>query len=333
MRFSRHYGYDAAGRRSYMAYGNPATAVPTINPTHQFSFDAFGNTMGLTSDTGTVLAWYRYHPFGTLESSGGNADWLSWNRFTFSTKWHDPATGLHYYGYRWYAPVAGRWPSRDPIEEEGGVNLYGFVENDPTNQVDVLGNIGLNTILNVYVGSIKLFLSLGWEEQAAREAEVLYRRLTLGGLLGGKPFASKMMRRWLNNGGDYQMTKQEASKYVRDKLVKRRFFDKVQADGDGKNGEHVSKAGINVWPHDRDLFFAMNAGFIDFEGCIVWEGEKPTAAIGTFNIRDRYDWNPGEKVTISGVDIKDDWALLVGKHRGAASFDIKEKMKGGIINE
>ncbi|PIE62809.1 MAG: hypothetical protein CSA26_13040 [Desulfobacterales bacterium] len=95
--------------------------------------------MGLTSDTGTVLAWYRYHPFGTLESSGGNAGWLSWNRFTFSTKWHDPVTGLHYYGYRWYDPVAGRWPSRDPIGEEGGLNLYGFVENDGTNQWDYLG--------------------------------------------------------------------------------------------------------------------------------------------------------------------------------------------------
>ena len=31
------------------------------------------------------------------------------------------------YGYRWYNTYTGGWPSRDPIEEEGGVNLYGFV--------------------------------------------------------------------------------------------------------------------------------------------------------------------------------------------------------------
>jgi len=31
------------------------------------------------------------------------------------------------------------WPSRDPIEEEGGVNLYGFVGNDPADSVDILG--------------------------------------------------------------------------------------------------------------------------------------------------------------------------------------------------
>ena len=44
-----------------------------------------------------------------------------------------------YYGYRYYDPQTGRWPSRDPIEEEGGVNLYGFVGNDGVNWWDLLG--------------------------------------------------------------------------------------------------------------------------------------------------------------------------------------------------
>ena len=47
--------------------------------------------------------------------------------------------GVADYGYRWYDPATGRWPSRDPIEEEGGVNLYGFVENDGINRGDYLG--------------------------------------------------------------------------------------------------------------------------------------------------------------------------------------------------
>ena len=53
----------------------------------------------------------------------------------------DSATGLYYYTYRWYDPLTGRWPSRDPIEEDGGINLYGFVENRPISFVDYLGNI------------------------------------------------------------------------------------------------------------------------------------------------------------------------------------------------
>ena len=47
--------------------------------------------------------------------------------------------GVTYYTYRYYDPLTGRWPSRDPIEEEGGVNLYGFVKNDPIKDYDYLG--------------------------------------------------------------------------------------------------------------------------------------------------------------------------------------------------
>lgn len=43
------------------------------------------------------------------------------------------------YGFRYYNPNTGRWPSRDPIEEQGGVNLYGMIANDPVNRWDVLG--------------------------------------------------------------------------------------------------------------------------------------------------------------------------------------------------
>jgi hypothetical protein len=37
-------------------------------------------------------------------------------------------------------PAAARWPSRDPIEERGGLNLYGFVRNDGISLVDYLGH-------------------------------------------------------------------------------------------------------------------------------------------------------------------------------------------------
>src|SRR5258708_36684223 len=46
---------------------------------------------------------------------------------------------LLYYGLRYYSPGAGRWISRDPIAEKGGVNVYGFVRNDAVNDWDLLG--------------------------------------------------------------------------------------------------------------------------------------------------------------------------------------------------
>ncbi len=45
-----------------------------------------------------------------------------------------------YYGYRYNNPELGRWINRDPIEEEGGINVYGFVKNDSINGIDYLGN-------------------------------------------------------------------------------------------------------------------------------------------------------------------------------------------------
>jgi hypothetical protein len=38
-----------------------------------------------------------------------------------------------------YIPLLGRWPSKDPIEESGGVNLFNAFENAPTNSMDFLG--------------------------------------------------------------------------------------------------------------------------------------------------------------------------------------------------
>jgi RHS repeat-associated protein len=43
------------------------------------------------------------------------------------------------YGYRYYSAELGRWIGRDPIREEGGVNLYAFVKNNSVNSYDILG--------------------------------------------------------------------------------------------------------------------------------------------------------------------------------------------------
>ena len=61
-----------------------------------------------------------------------------------------------YYGYRFYDPETGRWPSRDPIEEIGGINLYGFVYNSPLGWIDIKGSNPYNAILG---GAGALFLT------------------------------------------------------------------------------------------------------------------------------------------------------------------------------
>jgi RHS repeat-associated protein len=50
-----------------------------------------------------------------------------------------PQMQVAWYGYRYFDPVTGRWLSRDPIEEEGGENLFVTVGNSLVGNVDVLG--------------------------------------------------------------------------------------------------------------------------------------------------------------------------------------------------
>ena len=104
------------------------------------AYDGNGNVMGLVSaDDGSLVAQYEYGSFAEpLRATGPLA---ADNPFRFSTKYTDPETGLIYYGYRYYNPSTGQRPNRDPIEEIGGINLCGFVGNNPISRVDILGLI------------------------------------------------------------------------------------------------------------------------------------------------------------------------------------------------
>lgn len=104
-------------------------------------YDANGNIMALSNSSGQISARYRYDAFGKtiLSTDVDGTGWNTKNIHGFSTK---PKLGnhhLHYYGYRWYDASNGRWLNRDPIEESGGLNLYGFVGNNGVGNFDILG--------------------------------------------------------------------------------------------------------------------------------------------------------------------------------------------------
>jgi RHS repeat-associated protein len=70
---------------------------------------------------------------------GGNAREIESEQNENTQKYKELQGVVMYYGYRFYDPETGRWPSRDPIEEEGGVNLYGFCYNNSIYWYDMLG--------------------------------------------------------------------------------------------------------------------------------------------------------------------------------------------------
>jgi RHS repeat-associated protein len=101
-------------------------------------YDGNGNlTTLLDAANGDIEAAYEYGPYG--ESLRAQGDYAKKNSFRFSTKYTDDETGLVYYGRRYYDSHNGRFVGRDPIEEQGGLNLYAFVANNTVNRWDYLG--------------------------------------------------------------------------------------------------------------------------------------------------------------------------------------------------
>ena len=100
-------------------------------------YDHNGNEVCYVSEAGEIAGLYVWDPYGNLvDSCGDMADMFS---FGFSTKYHDRENGMIAYQRRFYRPDLGRWLNRDPIEEEGGLNLYGFCGNNAIDTCDCLG--------------------------------------------------------------------------------------------------------------------------------------------------------------------------------------------------
>lgn len=113
-------------------------ATADANGTYYAAYDGNGNiTAMVDSLTAFPVAEYEYGPFGQpLRATGPLAADLPYG---FSTKYTDAETGLVYYGYRYYYASLGRWLSRDPIGEGGGMNLISVDSNDLINSWDYLG--------------------------------------------------------------------------------------------------------------------------------------------------------------------------------------------------
>jgi RHS repeat-associated protein len=131
-------------------------------------YDGNGNVMALVSAAnGVAGASYEYDAFGNLVQETGSLAYT--NNILFSSKWFDRETGLSYYGYRFYNPSTGRWLSRDPIEERGGLNVYGFVGGDAIDFFDFFGlasqSKNKNLTQTITVGKCEVVVLIGHGSQ------------------------------------------------------------------------------------------------------------------------------------------------------------------------
>ena len=133
-------GLDLSGtmQRAGGAGGLLATTDDSTGLSCFYAHDGNGSVVALVNFLdGTVAARYEYGPFAEpIRMTGPMA--LA-NPMRFSGQFADDVLRTLKYLHREYVPSTGRWLSRDPIDQKGGINLYSFVLNDPIDAFDLIG--------------------------------------------------------------------------------------------------------------------------------------------------------------------------------------------------
>lgn len=91
-------------------------------------------------EAGKLIAYEEYFPYGgTSFIAGDNQRAISLRDYRYMGKERDAATGLSYFGHRYFASWMYRWVSPDPAGMVDGTNLYCFVQGNPSTLIDADG--------------------------------------------------------------------------------------------------------------------------------------------------------------------------------------------------
>ena len=131
---------DASGDVvSRFVYGDKAH-VPTYMEKNGVSYRIISDHLGsprlvVNSQTGDIVQRMDYDVWGNVVLDTNPA----FQPFGFAGGIYDQHTKLTRFGARDYDAGIGRWTAKDPIGFSGGINLYGYVGNDPVNFIDPTG--------------------------------------------------------------------------------------------------------------------------------------------------------------------------------------------------
>jgi RHS repeat-associated protein len=100
-----------------------------------YSRDHLGSIREMLKSDGTVVGRYDYDPWGRSTTVINT----TLPDFNFTGLYRHSKSNLDLAVRRFYDPDLGRWLSRDPSGESGGLNLYSYGANNPANLTDLVG--------------------------------------------------------------------------------------------------------------------------------------------------------------------------------------------------
>jgi RHS repeat-associated protein len=112
---------------------------------YYYAQDHLGSIREMTDGSGTIQARYDYDPYGRTTKVSGSLE----SDFEFAGYYRHLPSRLDLTLRRGYSDDLGRWLSRDPIGENGGINVYGYVQNNPISFSDPLGLLNVPRLPNV----------------------------------------------------------------------------------------------------------------------------------------------------------------------------------------
>lgn len=173
------------------------TGTATAGTYHVLS-DHLGTPQVIIDKNENVVWKADYEPFGKANITTETIT----NNIRFPGQYYDEETGLHYNYYRYYDPSSGRFITSDPISLYGGLNTYGYANQNPLFFID---SDGLAAVGHHFVPK-QVFKNL----DLPAEAFDIFNKTTSGKLPGGHGWSKahkayneavqQLMESWLKNG-------------------------------------------------------------------------------------------------------------------------------------
>ncbi len=118
----------------------------TYSPSRLYALHDQWHVTAVIDDAGAPQERYIYSAFGVSTVLTGAFGEREESLYGWETRYgayrFDAESGLYCVRYRYLHPALGRWLSRDPIGERGGLNLYEYVESAPCDLADPFGLAG-----------------------------------------------------------------------------------------------------------------------------------------------------------------------------------------------
>ena len=149
-------------------WGHRPLARKTGDDWYYYRYNAHGDVIGLTDESGTVVNSYAYSPWGEIRTQTESVT----NPIKYAGEYYDDELDMLYLRARYYDPQIGRFISLDAergsIQNPMDMNRYVYCKNNPIKYVDPSGKNWIYSAWNwaednIWKSAALAASAIGWQ--------------------------------------------------------------------------------------------------------------------------------------------------------------------------